>query len=127
MIVPIKRLKDLSSDEEITDRLFDELRYGDTVPALWVNRFGSAEALRAACAAYKGRPAKVTENYHTAWRMYASEVKNKARKRKSLEFKKLKQEKKEVTELEWARSVARAVSKQQDTINLGRNNKRKYL
>lgn len=72
MIRPTRSLVSLRPGEIITNELFDELRYGDTIVAGWVNSFGSAVALQDQCNEYVKRRSKLKEHdlMHPAERLF---------------------------------------------------------
>lgn len=110
MIIPIKSLDNLRVDEVITDKLFDELRYGDSKRAIWVNSFGSAQAFQEACAKYVE---KYGENptISPALRMYrASDVARKRTKRKGERADEKESDKE--AELVWVREIVSVEARQ---------------
>jgi hypothetical protein len=99
MIKPVRVLKRLPPGQFITDELFDELRYGDSGIAAWVNSFNNAAALQEACENHIVRNT-IRGHRHVAWLMYDA-----YRKQQEVSRKRLRDAE---AELEWSRTIARA-------------------
>lgn len=127
MIIPIRSLENLRVGQVITDSVFDELRYGDSKRAMWINSFGSAEAMQQACVAYVERNGGSNTD-HTAVRMYriATQTAHREKKRAARIAKQTaEKQQEEGDDLAWAQIVARADAQQQYHLAQSRN-KRKF-
>jgi hypothetical protein len=121
MIKPIKWPGSLRVDEVITDQLYDELRYGNTEVAMWVNSFGSASAVEEACADFVERNGAHATR-HTLDRMYTAHKEKLAHRNRSAQ----RSERQEASELAWAREIAEAESRQRYALEQSRKDRRKY-
>lgn len=105
----------------ITDALFDELRDGTTIAAQWVNSFGTAERMQAACDAHvpvTGTGAKTALYKHTALKLYEAyhSRRNYARQVKGEVFTDAVKLEMQKRELEYARVIARVDRKAQKAM-----------
>jgi hypothetical protein len=98
----MRSMESLRPGQTITDSMFDELRYGNSDRAIFVDTFESASAANAACQAFEANNGR-HEVKHALHRMY-----NTWYTRRRVESQRLaKGQKKEKEEIEYARYIAR--------------------